>query len=209
MITNVLSYPLQNFKGYCLEIGSQCNPFKYNSEMTVTYADKYTYQQIFDEIKTHPELDPKKLVKHTIKINDICEMPSVKDNSFDYVMHSHVIEHTRNPIKAIQECIRITNKYVYMLIPDMRFTFDKNRKLTELSHLIEDYKINTPEVEYKHYEEAGLPFSDWVAQRNFHIHTFTEQSVKELLEYTSKKFNFKILDIVREDIHIACLLEKL
>ncbi len=65
------------------------------------------------------------------------ELP-FKDNVFDYVFSSHVIEHFYDPIKAIKEWYRILKKggYIFMIIPHKERTFDRNRDLTSFIELM-------------------------------------------------------------------------
>jgi ubiquinone/menaquinone biosynthesis C-methylase UbiE len=61
-----------------------------------------------------------------------------KDNVFEYVFSSHVIEHFFDPIKAIKEWGRVTKAggYIFMIIPHKERTFDKNREISGYSELI-------------------------------------------------------------------------
>ncbi len=60
------------------------------------------------------------------------------DNSLDYVLSSHVIEHFFDPIKTIKEWLRVIKKdgYIFIIVPHKDRTFDRNREPTPLSELI-------------------------------------------------------------------------
>ena len=74
------------------------------------------------------------------------------DESFDFVISSHVIEHFYDPIKAIQEWLRVIRRggYVYMIIPDKERTFDKPKKRTTLNELIERHQNPNPNLKDDH-----------------------------------------------------------
>ena len=52
-----------------------------------------------------------------------------KDNTLDYILSSHVIEHAFRPIKTIKEWLRVIKPggYVFMIVPHKDRTFDKNK----------------------------------------------------------------------------------
>lgn len=84
-----------------------------------------------------------------------------KNEVFDYVFSSHVLEHFFDPIKAIEEWFRVIKKggYVYMIIPHKERTFDRSRELTSYQELtdrnnntlgLHDYAQRTKEDKLKH-----------------------------------------------------------
>ena len=56
---------------------------------------------------------------------DATELP-FRDNSLDYVVTSHVLEHVPNPVKALAEWYRVLRPggIIYCLVPDRRYTWD-------------------------------------------------------------------------------------
>ncbi|MEI8201722.1 MAG: class I SAM-dependent methyltransferase [Bacteroidota bacterium] len=57
------------------------------------------------------------------------------DNSCDFVISSHVIEHFYDPISALLEWARVARKYIFINVPHRMRTFDKNRELTPVIEL--------------------------------------------------------------------------
>jgi len=89
------------------------------------------------------------------KVDYLTDAPNLyfsKDNEFDFVASSHVLEHIANPIKAIYEWKRVLKKggFIYCGVPDKRFTFDHKRNRTSLDHLIDDYKNNVNQKDKTH-----------------------------------------------------------
>jgi len=67
----------------------------------------------------------------------------VADQSFDFVISSHVIEHFYDPISAIREWMRISTKYIFIICP-LRDALesDKDKPLTGLEEHIMRFKRN-------------------------------------------------------------------
>jgi SAM-dependent methyltransferase len=70
------------------------------------------------------------------------------DESLDFVVCCHVLEHLKNPIKALGEIMRTLppGGRAALAIPDKTCTFDRDRPLTEWSALARIYRerITTP-----------------------------------------------------------------
>jgi SAM-dependent methyltransferase len=85
------------------------------------------------------------------------------DSSVDFVATSHVIEHTANPLSALAEWFRVVRHkgFIYMVIPDRRKTFDHPRPLTEPSHMLDDYRNQTTQVDGTHINDFVYGV-DWI-----------------------------------------------
>lgn len=88
-------------------------------------------------------------------ISEASELKKIPSDKYDFLLSSHVIEHTANPLKALKEWIRVLkqNGTLIIIIPHKDGTFDHNRNITSLVHIIEDYNNNTPETDLTHLEE--------------------------------------------------------
>ncbi len=89
-------------------------------------------------------------------IADAVDLSVIADETYDLVISSHVIEHLANPIRGLKEWQRILKPGGMMIVvaPDKRFTYDRNRPVTPLSHILEDFAFNTPEDDDTHLEEV-------------------------------------------------------
>jgi SAM-dependent methyltransferase len=77
------------------------------------------------------------------------------DASLDFVIASHVIEHVRNPLRALHEVhgkLKSGGRLV-LIVPDMRRTFDRRRPCTSLDHLVLDYESPDRGRDLEHYVE--------------------------------------------------------
>ena len=142
----------------------------------------------------------------------ICEasnMEAIKDNLYDFVVSSHVIEHLSNPVKAILEMKRVIKLqgFVILIVPHKEITFDHKRRTTELDHMIEDFKKNVPEGVTSHLDfdeiienydyslDSGISnredflqrTKDNISNRALHQHVFITETVLNLLDYCNLK----------------------
>jgi SAM-dependent methyltransferase len=148
-------------------------------------------------------------------------LSSIKDNSYDFVLSCHNLEHFANPLKALHEWKRIVkqNGSLILVLPNKEKTFDHKRPVTTLSHLLEDYQNNTPETDDTHFEEsvslhdismdAGVSSKEELRSRIYknleyrcvHHHVFDKDLVIEMLKQT----NFEIIATELSQIHIFVL----
>lgn len=59
-----------------------------------------------------------------------------KANTYDFIVHSHVIEHLYDPISAANEWLRIVKErtgVLYIIVSHKKRTFDKKNTRTRLS----------------------------------------------------------------------------
>src|ERR1051325_1041366 len=73
-----------------------------------------------------------------------CKLP-FRDNSLDYVVASHVLEHVANPVAALAEWHRVLGPegIIYLVVPDRRHTWDRGRPLTSVEHMLDDFLAGT------------------------------------------------------------------
>lgn len=80
-----------------------------------------------------------------------------KNNQWDFVISSHVLEHFFDPIKTLNEWLRVIKPggYIFMIIPHKERTRDNDKQRTTLQELIDRHSgvIKSPEniVEDVHY----------------------------------------------------------
>ena len=75
----------------------------------------------------------------------------------DFVLANHVFEHMENPLLALRNWVRVLRPggIVFMAIPDKRFTFDVDREVTPLAHILDEYEHpeHVDQNRRLHYEE--------------------------------------------------------
>ncbi len=88
-------------------------------------------------------------------IDDGEKLVTFENDSVDFVIANHFLEHTEDPIGTLKNFLRVLRPggKIFMAIPDMRFTFDKNRARTPLAHLIRDHEQGGESSRREHYRE--------------------------------------------------------
>ena len=125
----------------------------------------------------------------------------IEDATYDFVLSSHMIEHTANPIGTLVEWARVLRPggVLIVIVPHRDGTFDHRRPITTLEHLLSDAERRTGEDDMTHIEEilaqhdlsrdAGATdiaafrqrALDNVAVRSMHHHVFDSRLVLSML----------------------------
>jgi SAM-dependent methyltransferase len=129
-------------------------------------------------------------------------MESIPDESVDFIIAAHVIEHTRNPLAAFTQAyrkLRSGGRFVLM-VPEKRHTFDRDREITPLDHLILDYEQPLRERDLFHYLEYYTkadprPVAElYETIKNVfeggidtHYHVWTYEAFLEVVDYVRKR----------------------
>ena len=89
-------------------------------------------------------------------IAEACDLPMTSDQTYDFVLASHVLEHVANPLRALHEWKRVLRPQGVLLtiLPDKRATFDHRRPYTPFEHLEADLHANTQEDDLTHLDEV-------------------------------------------------------
>ena len=141
----------------------------------------------------------------------ICEgnnLQPVKNESYEFVLSSHSLEHFANPLKAVEEWLRILKPggTIVLVIPDKRFTFDNKRTVTSFEHIKRDFETNMQEDDLTHLDEI-LELHDYshtpeIKDREFyynrslknfenrclHHHVFDEQLLRQVFQFFNIEF---------------------
>lgn len=145
-------------------------------------------------------------------ITEASRLTGIADGSYDFILASHVLEHTANPLKTIAEWLRVLRPggALVIIVPDKKTTFDHKRPLTTFEHLLEDYKKDVGENDMTHLEEilashdleldppAGNLKSfkkrcgENFKNRCLHHHVFSEYVMKQILNH----FHMDVKDTV-------------
>ena len=82
----------------------------------------------------------------------LCE---IKDDSYDFVLSCHSLEHVANPLKALLEWNRVLKPggALILVVPNKVSIFDHRRATTTFSHLLSDYEANVDEHDLTHLSE--------------------------------------------------------
>jgi len=94
-------------------------------------------------------------------IREGTELYGIPSESYDFVISSHTLEHIANPLRALYEWMRILKNdgIMVLILPHKDGTFDHLRPVTNLEHLINDFKQDVGEDDLSHLPEI-LRFHD-------------------------------------------------
>jgi len=135
---------------------------------------------------------------------DGSELITVADNTYDFVLSSHNLEHFANPVKALKEWKRVIHSSgaLILVLPYHKRTFDHRREPTSVDHMLQDFEQNAGEDDLTHLSEilekhdlsmdlaAGAPeeFRERslsnISNRCLHHHVFDKRNSRELLQRT-------------------------
>jgi SAM-dependent methyltransferase len=191
--------------GLGIEFGAGASPFPTPLNCVRRFADPFTYDQLISVL--YPGQNVYDLIRPDY-VTDIKTLRGIPDESMDFIIACHVIEHTNNPLAAVRSCHRALKSggSLVLVVPDMTKTFDKNRALTDIDHLIADYESPSHERDYEHYVDfytnafsapEGISISDHAkaqqnAQGDIHYHTFTFESFKQIVTWCQEKDNWHL-----------------
>ena len=134
----------------------------------------------------------------------------IADDTLDYLCSSHVLEHLPDPLAALHEWHRVLRPggWLYLVVPDKRFTFDEPRAVTPPEHILRDFLIGGSDgrehiddfVDQTHWHQlrpgatseekplqqaaARAEYREKIARGmpvDIHFHTFTPASLDTLL----------------------------
>jgi SAM-dependent methyltransferase len=128
--------------GYGLEIGPGYNPLLPKSEgfkvETVDYTDA---EGLRDKYKGNPnvDIDCIEAVDHIVVDGKTLACAVGKRRAFDYIVASHVIEHTPDMISFLQSCeeLLIASGVLLLAVPDKRHCFDVLQPLTSTGNVLQ------------------------------------------------------------------------
>lgn len=134
--------------GVGLELGALNSPLKVPSRARVSYVDCATADELRAEYEGKPLQEPD-------IVDDAQTLATVADESQDFVIACHIIEHMEDPIGALKTWLRVVKPggTLFIAIPDKRFTFDYHRDPTPFEHLRRDHEEGTSGSRAAHFEE--------------------------------------------------------
>ncbi|MCB0346903.1 MAG: methyltransferase domain-containing protein [Bdellovibrionales bacterium] len=195
----------KQLQGHGLEVGPMDRPLPRHPGSSVDYLDRWSVEQH----KRSGAVQSKRLLVQPHKIDDVEELLSVRDGSYDFAAAACVLEQVRSPIRAIASLLRVVKPggSVYLVFSDGSLITGCRRKICTLEHAVLDF--NEPSVvrDFEHFldyvvKERGLrgvgalEAADEIAAENppVELHRFAPDLTLEILRWTAK--NAAPLEIV-------------
>lgn len=88
-------------------------------------------------------------------IREASHLDGISSNSYQFLISSNCLEHVANPLKALEEWVRVVEPdgVLMLILPKKESNFDHQRLVTSFEHLLEDYENRTEEDDLTHLEE--------------------------------------------------------
>jgi SAM-dependent methyltransferase len=145
--------------GQGIELGALHQPLAVPAGVRVEYVDRMS---VTDLRRQYPELAALELVPVS-HIGTAEDLAGIADGTMDFVIACHVFEHLEDPTRAMHEVHRVLREggIFFCALPEPRVTFDREREMTTVEHLIRDHP-------------AGLTsrrdhFVDWIENVERHM----------------------------------------
>jgi 2-polyprenyl-3-methyl-5-hydroxy-6-metoxy-1,4-benzoquinol methylase len=155
-------------RGQGIEIGALNAPLLVRDGVDVRYVDRAPIEVLRDHYR---ELGAQPLVSPSI-IGHANDLSALSDDSVDFVIANHLLEHLEDPIGGLQEMLRVIRPggTLFMALPDPRVTFDVDRALTTAEHVVDEFRNGTQRTRQSHFE-------DWVAKAEPHVEWMQQAGV--------------------------------
>jgi predicted SAM-dependent methyltransferase len=197
-------------RGNGLEIGALTNPLRVFNGAHVSYVDRKTVNELRSDYEFRSDFREfeNRFVDVDI-VGDGERLEMIRDNSIDFVIAQHVLEHYEDPIKAIKTAVRVLRPggILFLTVPDKRYTFDQGRSVTSLEHLIRDHSVgpmvsredhfrdafNKTNYSLTNFEESVAPWAEKEMETgSIHYHIWTDKEIVELLSHMEKEMELGI-----------------
>lgn len=207
--------------GQGIEIGALNAPLVVLPNVKVKYLDRLTNSQLRLQ---YPELSSYPIGRVDI-LDDGETLKTIKENSLDFVIAHHFLEHCQDPIGTIKNHLRVLKKggILYLAIPDHRFNVDSLISPTPLTHLISDHR--SPKISYQKHiynwayfvdKKRGKALSNHIKHLininySIHFHQWTQKELKEFFNFLQKKLHlpFAIKEFIFNKKEYLIILKKI
>jgi predicted SAM-dependent methyltransferase len=140
--------------GNGIEIGALHRPLDVPATARVTYVDRLPEPVLRSH---YPELSAERFAPIEV-IGTAEDLSAFAAGSIDFVIANHLLEHLEDPIRALIEFHRVLrrNGVLYLALPDPRISFDRDRQLTELQHLLDEHRHGPQANRKAHYLDWAI-----------------------------------------------------
>lgn len=196
--------------GTGVEFGAGPRPMTLPARCRVRYADIFDADEFAEKSTSMGGKDDTAIFMDIDLQDSMDEMSTIENNSIDFVIGSHVIEHVRSPFRAIDNAYKRLRDGGCMLlvVPDRDRTFDVNRSITTFDHHLADYYLPSRERDLEHFlegsrivegfESDGLKeraFDRWEKRVDTHMHTFTPATFTPIAEWACREIGYSSYEL--------------
>jgi SAM-dependent methyltransferase len=131
-----------------------------------------------------------------------------KENHYDWIIASHVIEHTPDLVGFLNECDKLLKEdgVISLVIPDKRYCFDRYRPLSGLAGLIDNH------LQKSTYHSPGMAADYFLnvvfrnQQTSWHKDSVGEDKFVHTVEHALKEMASIQKDHTYLDLHAWCFV---
>jgi predicted SAM-dependent methyltransferase len=147
---------IHHLRGEGIEIGAMDWPLAVPPGVTVRYVDHAAPAELRDTYATELSMFGRELVVPDV-VDEAETLLKFGAASVDFVIANHVLEHTEDPIAALQTFVRVVRRggVIFLTLPDARFTFDAPRPRTTVEHLLVDHRDGPEASRRDHQRECA------------------------------------------------------
>jgi SAM-dependent methyltransferase len=208
--------------GAGIEIGALHSPLEIGSGVQVKYVDRLP----LDKLREHyPELQGHKIDEPDI-LDDGKTLSSIEDDTLDFIIANHMLEHCENPLGAIRNHLRKVRPggILYYAIPEKTQSFDAARENTSFSHLVEDDLWGPEKSRLRHFwqwvtfvnhtrdpdEAAGQVEELMKINYSIHFHVWDEMSFGQFVKRARRYLqgSFEVVFLTRNDTELIAVFQK-
>jgi len=208
-------------RGNGIEIGAFHDPLWTKPGTKVSYVD------LPPEKASSKNVSPSTIGLVAVDICDDGELLTrIADDSIDFIIANHFIEHCMNPLGTIRNHLKKIHAggFLFYAIPNCQKTFDKQRAITTFEHLIKDDKEGGDISKRDHYLDYAKNvdhIDDSTAQiehalkfeqddSRIHFHVWDADAIKDFLERAVDYFDgeFSVKEMISVDNEVICLCQK-
>lgn len=207
-------------RGRGIEIGALHRPLRVPRTVRVSYLDRLPRDELY---RQYPNLADHHFVPVDI-VDDAERLARVADRSQDFVIANHFLEHCQDPIGALVQFFRVLRDegILFLTVPDKRYTFDRDRPVTPLEHLLADHQQGPELSRREHVSEfvqLVLKITDpeqvqreadrlLATDFSIHYHVWTQTELMELLLELRRRVGFEVELLLRRAYEVLMVLRK-
>ena len=194
--------------GIGVEIGPSLNPIAPKKDgYLVHIIDHVNYEQLLKKYKNHVNLNNVEEVDFVWQGQTYSELTG-KSKYYDWVIASHMIEHTPDLIGFLNDCDTILKNegVISLVIPDKRYCFDHYRPITGISKIIDNHlskeKNHTPGTVAEYFLNV-VSKAENIA---WNINSTGEYNLIHTLDNAVREMNLVINENKYIDLHAWCFV---
>jgi len=141
-------------RGEGIEIGAFNLPQRVPPDVRVRYVDHASGDELRRIYAYELTQHGAPLVEPDV-VDDGERLTKFADDSLDFVIANHMLEHAEDPIETLNHFLRVLRPsgMLFLTLPDARETFDGRRARTTIEHLLRDHREGPQVSRHEHYEQ--------------------------------------------------------